>query len=64
MQHNGRPDDAVVTFVEVAVVRRIEVREDEHRLIISILSIPKLLDAVCNYARAADVLNGKNHNVE
>lgn len=59
VQHNRRPNNAVVTFVEVVVVRRIKVREDEHRLKISVLSVSKLLDVVCGYVRGVDVLNSK-----
>lgn len=61
VQHNRRPNDTVVTFVEVAVVGRIKVCEDKHCLKISVISISKLLDIVCHYARDADVLNRKNH---
>lgn len=65
VQHYRRADDAVVTFVEVAVVWRIKVCEDEHRLEISILSVADLLDVVCHYARSVDVLNRRrNHNTE
>lgn len=64
VQHNRRPNYAVVAFVEVAVVRRIKVPEDKHCLEISVLSISKLLDIVCNYARGVDVLNRKKHNME
>lgn len=64
VQHNRRPNNAVVAFVEVAVVGRVKVCEDEHRLEISVLSISKLLHFVCNYAWGVDVLNRKNHNIE
>lgn len=60
VQHNRGPNYAVVAFVEVAVVRRIKVLEDEHCLEISVLSVSQLLDVVCNYAWGADVLNRKN----
>lgn len=61
VQDNGRPNNAIVAFVEVAVVGSIKVCEDEHGLEIGVLSVSKLLDVVCHYARGVDVLNGKNH---
>ncbi|KAG7220492.1 hypothetical protein INR49_018060 [Caranx melampygus] len=63
MQYNRRPNNAVVTFVEVAVVRRIKVCEDKHCLKVSVLFIPKLLRVVRHYARGVDVLKRKNHNM-
>ncbi len=63
VQHNRRSNDAVVAFVEVAVVRRIKVLEDEHCLKLSVLSITKLLNVVCDDARRVDVLQRKKHNM-
>lgn len=62
MQHNGRPNDAVVTFVEVTVLQRVKVREDEHGLEISVVSVSQLLDIVRDDARRVDVLHRKNDN--
>lgn len=64
VQHHRRPDDAVVSFVEVVVIGWIEVCENKHRLKLSVVSISKLLDVVCHYARGADVLKNTIHNME
>lgn len=57
MQHDGRPDDAVVPFVEIAVLRRAEVGQDENRLKFGVVFVCKLLDGVCGDARRVDVLD-------
>ena len=56
MQDHRRPDDAVVSLVEVAVVGRVETGQDVHRLKLCVLPVRKLLHAVRHYARLVNVL--------
>lgn len=64
VQHNRRPNNAVVTFVEVAVLQRVKVCEDEHGLEISVVSVSQLLDIVCDNAWCVDVLHRQKGRAE
>lgn len=56
LQHNRRPYDAVVTLVQVVVLGRVEVRQDEYALKVRVLCISKLLHMVRGHERSVDVL--------
>ena len=64
VQDDGRPDDAVVVLIEVAVLGGVEAGEDVHRLKLCVLPVRKLLDAVRHYARFVDVLPGKGTSLQ
>lgn len=56
LQHNRRPHNPVVSLVQVVVLGRVEVCEDEHRLKVGVVGICELLDGVCGQAGRVDVL--------
>lgn len=56
LEHNRRPHNSVVTLVQVVVLGRIKVGQDEHRLKLGVLRISKLLHGVCDQVWRVDVL--------
>lgn len=56
VQHHRGAQDAVVIFVQIAVVWRLEVLENKDRLELCVFSISELFDVVGLYTRGVYVL--------